>query len=233
MIRRAATLSRGEFLVCIPDLVESVDILAAMRGPQAFCYDLVDMPERIRPRLTQLDDLYFRFYDPMYEAAKTPDDGVAYTAFCIWGPGKTAKVQCDFAALMSPAQFTEFMIPSLEKQCAVLDHSLYHLDGPDAIKHLDALMALKDLDALQWTAGSGKPDSASECWYPIYDKVKKAGKSLWVGTKQPSFEALLKTGDRLVNRYGADGLYLLCAWDNATEEQGLRLIEHADKHWKR
>lgn len=232
MIRRAAAVSRGEYLVCIPDLVESVDILAAMRGPQAFCYDLVDAPELIRPRLAQLDDLYFRYYDAMYDAARTPDGGVAYTAFNIWGPGKTAKVQCDFAALMSPAQFNEFMLPALEKQCAGLDFSLYHLDGPDAVKHLDALMTLKDLDALQWTAGAGKPDNGSACWDPIHDKVRKAGKSLWISTRQPSFEATLTTGDRLVNRYGADGLYLLCEWQGATEEDGLRLIDHAEKHWR-
>lgn len=34
MIRRAVELANGEFLVCIPDLVESIDILAALRGPQ-------------------------------------------------------------------------------------------------------------------------------------------------------------------------------------------------------
>lgn len=233
MIRRAVALSRGEFLVCIPDLIESVDILAALRGPQAFCYDLVDVPDLVHERLAQLDDLYFTYYDQMYDAAKTPDGGVAYTAFHIWGPGKTAKVQCDFAALMSPRQFDEFMVPSLAKQCAALDYSLYHLDGVDAIKHLDALMAIKDLDALQWTAGAGKPDNASECWDHIHDRVKKAGKSLWIATQHPSFEALLATGDRLVSRYGVEGLYLLLSWKGATEEQGLRLMDHAEKHWRR
>jgi 5-methyltetrahydrofolate--homocysteine methyltransferase len=232
MHRRAVELANGEFLVCIPDLVESIDILAALRGPQRFCYDLLDTPDEIKRRLAQVDALYFKYYDPLYDLVKTPDGGSAYTAFEIWGPGKTAKVQCDFSALMSPDQFSEFMIPSLGQQCAALDCSLYHLDGIDAIKHLDALMGVKELDALQWTAGAGKSDNGSECWYPIYDKVKKAGKSLWISTRQPSFEALLGAGDRLVNRYGADGLYLLLWWDGATEEQGLRLMDHAEKHWK-
>jgi hypothetical protein len=232
MLRRAVELANGEFLVCIPDLVESIDILAALRGTQPFCYDLIDMPDEIKRRIAQVDDLYFKYYDPLYDITRTSDGAVSFTAFNIWGPGKTAKVQCDFSALMSPSQFSEFMVPSLERQCAALDFSMYHLDGVDAIRHLDALMAVKDLDALQWTAGAGKPDSGSECWYPIYDKVKKAEKSLWIASRQSSFEAILATGDRLVNRYGSDGLYLLLWWKNATEEEGLRLMDHAEKHWK-
>ena len=232
MIRRAVELANGEFLVCIPDLVESIDILAALRGTQPFCYDLIDMPDEIKRRIAQVDDLYFKYYDLLYDITRTSDGAVSFTAFNIWGPGKTAKVQCDFSALMSPSQFSEFMVPSLERQCAALDFSMYHLDGVDAIRHLDALMAVKDLDALQWTAGAGKPDSGSECWYPIYDQVKKAEKSLWIASRQSSFEAILATGDRLVNRYGSDGLYLLLWWKNATEEEGLRLMDHAEKHWK-
>ena len=233
MLRRAVELSNGEFLVCIPDLVEGIDILAALRGPQPLCYDLLDNPDEIKRRLAQVEALYFKYYDPLYDLVKMPDNGVSFTAFNIWGSGKTAKVQCDFSALMSPAQFNEFTIPSLERQCAELDFSLYHLDGVDAVRHLDALMAVRDLDALQWTAGTGKPDGGNECWYPIYDKVKKAGKSLWITTVQPSFEAILTAGDCLVNRYGSDGLYLLFHWNGATEEQGLRLMDYAEEKWKR
>ena len=58
-------------------------------------------------------------------------------------------------------------MPSLQQQCQKLDYTLYHLDGPDAIKHLDALMEIEELDALQWTPGAGKPDGGDELWYPI------------------------------------------------------------------
>ncbi len=231
LTRRLIELSDGEFLVCIPDLIESVDILSALRGPQALCYDLIDHPDEVKRRLRQMDELYFQFYDRIYDLIKTPEGGSAYCAFAIWGPGKTAKVQCDFSALMSPSQFREFMIPSLEDQCGKLDYSLYHLDGPDAIKHLDALMEVKDLDALQWTAGAGKPDAAQECWDFIHDKVRAAGKSLWMSFGRPDYDTLVSACDRIVKRHGPDGLYLLVGCDGMTEEQGLRFIEHAEKHW--
>lgn len=209
MINRGQALSKGELLVNIPDIIENVDILAAMRGPQDFCYDLIDEPELMKKYIEQIDELYFRYYDTMYEMVKGEDGSSSFTAFHIWGMGKVAKVQCDFCALMSPAQFREFIQPSLRKQCSRLDHSLYHLDGPDAIKHLDALMEIEELDALQWTPGAGKPDGLNEGWYPIYDKVRAAGKALWIPIADGDFTRWIDGAERLLNRYGKSGIYLL------------------------
>jgi 5-methyltetrahydrofolate--homocysteine methyltransferase len=230
MVRKAQELSQDMFLVDIPDIIENVDILAAMRGAQRFCYDLVDQPELMKTYINQVDELYFRYYDAFYNIVKGKNDSVSYNAFNIWGPGKTAKVQCDFSALMSPTQFRDFVLPSLCKQCEGLDNSLYHLDGPDAIKHLDALMEIDALDALQWTSGAGQPDGASELWYPVYDKVKHASKGLWIPIYDGNFEEWLLGADKLVRRYGPNGLYLL--FPVMTEAQGEQLLQKAEKDWK-
>ncbi|MGC8971611.1 MAG: transketolase C-terminal domain-containing protein [bacterium] len=144
--------------------------------------------------LKQIDELYFRYYDAMYDIVKDEEGGSSYTVFAIWGPGKTAKVQCDFSAVMSPKQFQEFFVPSLAYKCSKLDYTLYHLDGPDAIKHPPAILSVKDLDAIQWTPVAGKPDGGSEDWYPIYDMVKKAGKSLWISIDEGNFDEISKKG---------------------------------------
>ena len=86
---------------------------------------------------------------------------------------------------------------------------IYHLDGPDAIMHVDALMEVEELTALQWTPGAGNPDGGSERWYPMYDRVKAAGKSLWIMLEEGSTDELIDKADKLVKRYGRDGLYLL------------------------
>ncbi|NPV53617.1 MAG: trimethylamine corrinoid protein 2 [Firmicutes bacterium] len=220
-VKRAKELADKDMLVNIPDIVENVDILAAMRGPQEFCFDLVDEPELVKDYIHQIDELYFRYYDVFYDIVADDDGSSSYTAFSIWGPGKTAKLQCDFSALMSPKQFREFVQPSLRKQCKRLDYSLYHLDGPDAIKHLDALMEIDELDALQWTPGAGKPDGGSELWYPIYDKAKSAGKSLWIGISDGTVEDWIEKATKLVNRYGSDGLYLLFPVMEETDAEAL------------
>jgi len=209
LVKQAKTLAQDDFLVAIPDIIENVDILSAMRGPQNLCFDLMDNPDEVKKYVGQLDNLYFRYYDALYEASKDQDGSSCYTAFSIWGPGKTAKVQCDFSAMMSPRHFEEFVIPSLQRQLAELDNSIYHLDGKDAIKHLDALMALKDLNGLQWTAGAAQPDGGSQKWYPIYDRVRKAGKGLWISIEDGGIEGWIRSAKNLVDRYGTAGLYLI------------------------
>ena len=105
--------------------------------------------------------------------------------------------------------FRDYVQPSLTKQCRNLDHSIYHLDGPDAIKHVPALMEIKELDALQWTCGAGKPDGGSPDWYPIYDQVRAAGKGLWISLHDGGPEDWAKSAQRLLNRYGPTGLYFI------------------------
>jgi hypothetical protein len=229
IIRRAVDESSGDFLVNIPDIIENVDILSAMRGPQNLCFDLYDEPETIKRYVRQVDDLYFRYYDAIYDIVKCGDGSSSYTAFHIWGPGKTAKVQCDFSAMMSPKHFREFVQPSLRKQCQSLTNSLYHLDGPDAIRHLDALMEIDELDALQWTSGAGQPDGGSEKWYPIYEKVIGAGKGLWVNIFDGSFEDWVEKAEKLVATFGSQGLYLL--FPDMEERQAIRLIGIAEDKW--
>lgn len=230
LIRRAHEMADGDFLVNIPDIIENVDILSAMRGPQEFCFDLVDEPDLIKSYVEQVDELYFKYYDAMYDIIKGEDGSSSFTAFQIWGPGKTAKIQCDFCALMSPGQFREFAQPSLRKQCQRLDHSLYHLDGPDAIKHLDALMEIEELDALQWTAGAAQPDGGSERWYPIYDKVREAGKCIWTMFYDGDVKDWVESADKLVRRYGPGGFYFL--FPEMEESDALELIAKAEKDWR-
>ena len=209
MHMEAKALADDDFLVAIPDIIENLDIVSALRGPQNLCYDLMDKPEAVRLAVNKIDELYFRYYDAMYDIVKEPDGSSAYTAFLIWGKGKTAKIQCDFCAMMSPDQFRELVQPSLRRQCERLDNSIYHLDGPDAIKHVPALMEIKRLNGLQWTCGAGQPDGGAERWYPIYDQVRAAGKSLWVQFGDGDAKDWVESGKRLIKRYGADCFYFI------------------------
>ena len=209
MMKEAVELSKGDFFVSIPDIIENLDILSALRSPQNLCYDIADEPEMVREGVNKIDSLYFNYYDRCYELLKDEDQASSYQGFNILGKGCVAKLQCDFSALISPEMFRDFVQPSLRKQCRNLDHSVYHLDGPDAIKHVPALMEIDELDALQWTCGAGKPDGGSEQWYPIYDQVKAAGKALWISLQDGSPENWARSAKSLVKRYGLAGLYFL------------------------
>jgi hypothetical protein len=230
LISRAKILSSNDFLVNIPDIIENLDILAALRGPQDLIYDMMDNPDRIKKSVERLDELYFKYYNALYDLIKDDDGSSSYTCFQIWGRGKTAKIQCDFSALISPAQFRDFVQESLRKQCKLLDNSLYHLDGPGAIKHLDALMEIEELKALQWTCGAGQSDGSCESWYPIYDKVRASGKSLWIQLYDGNLKEWIEGAERLVKRYGTEGLFLI--FPEMDEVSAAELLEYAEKGWR-
>ena len=230
-IKRQVELSNGEFLVGIPDLVEGMDILSAMRGPMEFCYDLVDYPELIKKHLAVINELYHKYYDAFYELSKDDAPGNCYTHFAIWGKGKTVKLQCDFAALMNPEQFREFVVPYMREQASHYDHRLYHFDGPGALQHLDTVLAIPEIDAMQWVPNTGNRPSSEE-FYWIHDKVRDAGKSIWV--RIANFKTIpeaVASADKMVKRYGIDGLYML--FPVMSEAEADALMRHAEQNWSR
>lgn len=229
LFRKVKTLVGNDFYICIPDIMENIDVLASMRGAQDTLFDIIDEPDEILKRIYQINDIYFQYYDRFYEIAKDDEGGSCYTVFQIWGPGKTAKLQCDFSAMMSPDQFRKFIQGSLRKQAGKLDNVLYHLDGPDAIKHVDAIMEIEEIDALQWTSGDYGPDGTFEQWYEIYDKAVKAGKALWIKVYSGEFEQWLERVDKLVKRYGSNAMFLY--FSPMPKDKAYRLLEYAEKNW--
>ena len=229
LIRRLKGMSRGEWRMDVPDLIENIDIYAAMRGPQDALFDIMDCPEKVRDFIDQIDSVYFRYYDEMCRLVRGDDGATSYTAFSILGKGRVAKIQCDFSAMLSPAHYREFVLPSLKAQTEKLDHSLYHLDGPDAIRHVPAIMELERLDALQWTCGAGQPDGACPRWYGIYDQVAAAGKSLWVQLYDGGPDDWIRNAETLMNRYGRKLFYF--HFPEMSLSDADRLMNHAHKYW--
>jgi hypothetical protein len=229
LISRAKELAKNDFPVNIPDMIENIDIMILMRGTQNVCFDMMDEPETVSEIISRIDDSYFHYYDKFYNAVKGKDLSSTYTVFDIWSPGRAAKIQCDFSAMMSPGQYREFAQPSLIKQSLKLDNVLYHLDGPDAIKHVDAVMEIKDIDALQWTCGAGQPDGSSERWFPIYEKVRAAEKSLWIQIYDGGIDDWMKNAEKIVKTFGSDGIYLL--FPEMEENEAKKLLERANGYW--
>ena len=222
-------LAKDDFYVDMPDLMENIDVLASLRGAQDTLFDLLDEPEKVGQRIQEVTDVYYDYYDRFYDVIKDKDGGNAYTVFQIWGPGRTVKLQCDFSAMMAPEDFRKYIQPSLRTQSENVDHVLYHLDGPAAIKHMDALMEIEGIDALQWTSGDAVPDGTLPDWDVIYDKAIAAGKSIWVKVYSGEFEDWIRNVDRIVKKYGSHSLFLL--FPEMSMEQAVYLLDYADKNW--
>jgi len=202
MTRQAAQRADGKALASVPDVIEGLDILSALRGPQNTLYDLYDRPEWVHRWLERLGDVYFDYFDRLCDVVKAPDGSNAFTAFQAWGPGRTAKIQCDFAYMIGPDMFAEFAKPYLARQCERLDYTVFHLDGPACIPHVQHLVKIPHLNAIQWTPGSGHPGLGDPCWYDLYHQVRDGGKSLlllWIE---------METIPALLREFGSDGIYI-------------------------
>lgn len=185
--------SAGRYFIACPDIIENIDILASLRDAQTLLMDMVDRPSWVKERVAEITEAFYDVYDRVYEMIKQPDGSSVYGHFHLWGPGKTLKVQCDAAAMFSPDMFAEFVLPKLTEQCEWCDNVLYHLDGPGEICHLDLLLGMKPLDAIQWIPGAGNPSAGDPRWFPMYEKILGAGKSLQIAVGKNELERVVKS----------------------------------------
>jgi hypothetical protein len=214
--------SRGRYLVGIPDLIENIDILVSLRGMELLLADMIDRPAFVQEKVQQINQVYFKVFDLMREKVKDAWGGNAFSAFQIWGEGRTAKLQCDASAAFSPAMFGTFVVPALAEQCRWLDNSLYHLDGTQSIVHLDALLAIEDLDAIEWTPQAGRPGGASPEWYELYRRILAGGKGIQVVGAEPA-EVI-----PLLDAVGTKGVFVTVR--AGTESEARALEEKVDRY---
>ena len=203
VMQAGLTHSQGRYPVGVPDLIENMDTLAALRGTMELLYDLVDRPAWVHARLAEINVAWLDAFAHMQTMVQDADGGNVFAAFRIWGPGRTAKVQCDFSAMISPAMFEEFVRPYLAAQCAQLDFAMYHLDGTNALQHLDILLDMPEIDAIEWTPQAGLPGGGAPEWHDIYRRIKAAGKAVQVVSITPP-EVI-----PLLDAVGPAGMYVL------------------------
>jgi 5-methyltetrahydrofolate--homocysteine methyltransferase len=222
LVRIGAERAKGKGYMTMPDLVEDIDILAAMRGPEDTLTDLYDRPEWVKAWVKRIDELYFEYFDRMYELIKDERGGNAFTAFQLWAPGKTAKIQCDFSYMIGHEMFAEFVAPGLGEICKKLDYSVYHLDGPNCIQHAKHLVKIPELNAIQWTPGAGVPRSEDPRWFDFYHEVRDAGKSLEliVGSEEAAKTITKELG-------GPDGLFFWCFHKCQSEYEAEEFIKRS------
>ena len=219
-VRACANLAQGKYLVGCPDLIENLDILAALREPRLLLMDMIDRPDWVIEKVWEVNDAFFAAYQRIYDIIKLDDGSSCFGAFRLWGPGKTVKVQCDTAAMFSPRMFRKFVVPALTAQCEWLDHSMFHLDGHQCLRHLDLLLEIESLDAIEWTPDPQVPQGGDPEWYPMYRKILDAGKSVQAIGVEP-----VQVGP-LLDAVGGKGMYIQTAvTDEGEVDHLLRTIE--------
>ena len=224
LLKACKQKAQGHYYVGMPDLMEGLDVLAAIKGTDKVLLDTVMQPEVLEHQMQQINDIYFKVFDELYDIIREGDE-MAFCYFSSWAPGKMSKLQSDISTMISVDDYRRFVQPFIREQCQKIDYTLYHLDGVGAMHHLDALLEIKELNAIQWTPGVGEPQGGSSKWYDLYKKILAGGKSImacWV---------TLNELRPLLDNIGGDGVHLEMDFHNEREvEQALRIIEEYQSH---
>jgi len=144
--RRAAERLGGQLLLAMPDLHTNMDLVAALRGPQQLCEDLLDEPEAIDHAMCQARAVFPVLWNAVWEAG-------CFDEFGYLGAGTT--LQCDFSCMISPPMFRRWVLPALEEEAALVGRAQYHWDGPGALVHTADLLASKGLHTMGYVPGDG------------------------------------------------------------------------------
>ena len=219
LLKACKAKAQGHYYVGMPDLMEGLDVLAAIKGTDKVLLDTVMQPEVLEHQMQQINDIYFQVFDELYDIIREGDE-MAFCYFSSWAPGKMSKLQSDISTMISVDDYRRFVQPFIREQCQKIDYTLYHLDGVGAMHHLDALLEIKELNAIQWTPGVGEPQGGSPKWYDLYKKILAGGKSImacWV---------TLDELRPLLDNIGGDGVHIEMDFHNEREvEQAMEIVD--------
>jgi hypothetical protein len=191
--------AKGKFIVGYTDIHPGGDAVAAFRDPQRLCIDMIEHPAEIKALVERVTDDFVKVYDVYYD--KLAGAGMPSTS---WLPatcrGKYHIPSNDFSCMVSGKMFEEIFLPGIVRECQHVDRSIYHLDGPQALRFLDTLLAVPEIHAIQWVAGAGRDYWAD--WIPVYQRIQAAGKAFClyppVQDLDRVFEALRPEGAWLI-----------------------------------
>lgn len=204
------------YYVGVPDLNGPTEILSRLRSPQRLAIDFIDNPEHIKPALAEINQAWYAYWR---ECTKiTERIGGYFYWMGIWSDLPSIDLQSDFSCMISTEMFDEYLLPFIEEQTTMVERTIYHLDGPGAIRHLDSLLRLPHLSGIQWVPGAGAKPMVE--WIPLLKKIQDAGKLIVAGCAKASVRKLLQ-------ELNPEGLLLGTRCDS--EDEARKLLQDVEK----
>lgn len=201
IIRRVKELSGGNMVMGFPDLGGVMDVLSSFFPSEELFFAMADEPEEVKRLIGEIEDAWFTVYDLLF---KEFEGFQGYSNWSgVYSARKTYIHQCDFCYMIGPVDFDEFVLPTLKKEFAFIDDSIYHLDGKGELIHLDKLMACENLQGIQWVPGDG---GGLQTDYPdLMRKIILGGKNAHMWGERKTLEELFRIAGTL------KGVYIRCS----------------------
>jgi len=185
-------IGKGKFITGMTDWHPGGDAIAALRDPQNLAADMLLHLRQVKKVLSTLERDYFQVYDIFYDKLRAAGQPIS-TWTSLVCDGKYYVPSNDFSIMISKEMFDDVFLPGIIHECQFLDRSIYHLDGPGALRHLDSLLAIPELGAVQFVPGSG--NEGFHKWVEVYKKVQAAGKGIQVLCKLEELDLVRETLD--------------------------------------
>jgi hypothetical protein len=191
-------VGRDKFIVGMTDWHPGGDCVAALREPQNLAIDMLTHVDEVKALLARLEGDYLRVYDFFYHKLRAAGQPIS-TWLSLIAEAKFYVPSNDFSIMISKEMFDDVFLPGIRRECQFLDRSIYHLDGPGALRHLDSILDIPELDALQWVFGAG--NEGYHRWVEVYQRAQAAGKGIEVMCQMDELDLVMETLD-------PHGLYL-------------------------
>lgn len=191
IMKGVAELSKGLYFTGMTDNCGIIDALAEIRGTENLLFDMVDNPEFVHEARDRITEVWQKTQAEFFEIARESNEGGSSHAWMhLWSPQRHLQLQCDYACMISPAMFEEFVLPELEATANTFEHCSYHLDGVEQLRHLDLILSVKGIDNIQWTHVAGQPKTSASI--EALQKIQKAGKGLILIPQPDEVEFLMR-----------------------------------------
>ena len=76
--------------------------------------DLIDCADQVKRVTWEFHEAWWTCYNELAEIIENQQLGFTPWA-ATWAPGRTYIMQCDFASMISPDMFKEFVVPEVKK----------------------------------------------------------------------------------------------------------------------
>lgn len=165
---------QGSVQVGITNLGGIYDILTMIMPPEKVLTELYDHPEDMKRLTWEAYNVWWQYMEELNSIIQPVNRSYVDFWLPILCDEPAFTLQSDFCCMVGPGMFDEFIKPELAASCSRLGGSIFHLDGPDALRHLDSLLAIPELKGVQWIPGDGAPDVTK--WPEVHKKIQEAGK---------------------------------------------------------
>ncbi|MCU0316189.1 MAG: hypothetical protein MUC92_06325 [Fimbriimonadaceae bacterium] len=177
LINLSLEAGKGKWLTGYTDLHLGADLLVSLIGPENLCIQIAEDPHEVRDALQAIQPACLNLLASQ-QSRVLESQGVCFS----WMGAPSANLvhipSCDFCCLISENHFQEIVLPGIMEEAQASDRSIFHLDGPRALRHLESLLRIPSIHGIQWVYGAGGGPARN--WISVYEKIQMAGKCMQV-----------------------------------------------------